>query len=229
MSRFVITIAPDDGAGGADSAFTTVRVDTSTGQARITELTVRAAADGGLAPTDLPPIDMGLLIGALTVAAAPQALPAATTPVSTPTTAGDSVPEPSGPDVVATGRALGEPTGPAARRRASKAAAGTSPAKKATARKSASRKPTADKATAVKKAAAAKSTAKATSRRGRAADPAATAPRAYRRMPEPEQVMDVYRQTGSITAVAEHFGVPRHTVAGWARRLRTLGHTIGRQ
>jgi hypothetical protein len=61
----------------------------------------------------------------------------------------------------------------------------------------------------------------------------ATAPaagtRARRRMPDPEQVMDVYNQTGSITAVAGHFEVPRHTVAGWARRLRTMGHAIGRQ
>jgi transposase-like protein len=47
-------------------------------------------------------------------------------------------------------------------------------------------------------------------------------------MPDPEQIMDIYRQTGTITAVAEHFGVPRHTVAGWTRRLRSQGHTIGR-
>jgi len=48
-------------------------------------------------------------------------------------------------------------------------------------------------------------------------------------MPEPHEVMGVYRETGSITAVAKHFGVPRHTVAGWARRLRAQGHSIGRQ
>ncbi|MFD0747671.1 helix-turn-helix domain-containing protein [Phytohabitans flavus] len=81
---------------------------------------------------------------------------------------------------------------------------------------------------AAKKAAAAKSTRAAKKATKKAAvEDAGT--RAYRRMPEPEQVMDVYRETGSITAVAEHFGVPRHTVAGWARRLRSQGHAIGRQ
>lgn len=84
-------------------------------------------------------------------------------------------------------------------------------------RRRAAAKKTAAKAT---KAAA----KKATKRAGRG-----TGTRAYRRMPDAEQVMDVYRQTGSITAVAEHFGVPRHTVAGWARRLRREGHAIGRQ
>jgi hypothetical protein len=232
MSRFVITIAPDNtAAGGSDNAYTTVRVDTSTGRARITELTVRAATDGGLAPTDLPPIDLGLLIRALTVAGQPQALPTAAQ-VPTPTSAADRVAEPPGPHVATAAPISAEPPNAAPRRRARKAAdaaAQTAPAKKATARKPVARKAPAKKATAVKKTTGAKSTAKAASRRAPTPAPATTAPRAYRRMPEPEQVMDVYRKTGSITGVAEHFGVPRHTVAGWARRLRTQGHTIGRQ
>ncbi|MFC0526604.1 hypothetical protein [Phytohabitans kaempferiae] len=45
MSRFVITIAADNAAaGGADNAFTTVRVDTSTGQAQITDARHRCVA-----------------------------------------------------------------------------------------------------------------------------------------------------------------------------------------
>jgi hypothetical protein len=52
--------------------------------------------------------------------------------------------------------------------------------------------------------------------------------RAYRRVPGAEQVMNVYRRAGSIVAVAQHFGVPRYTVDGWARRLRARGHAIGR-
>ncbi|BCB74621.1 hypothetical protein GCM10022251_75210 [Phytohabitans flavus] len=224
MSRFVITITPDDAAaGGADSAYTTVRVDTSTGQARITELTVRAQTDGGLAPTDLPPIDLGLLITALTVAGQPQALQPAT-PISTPTSAADRVAESSEPPAANPAPTSPVPTSAAPRRRARKAAAQTAPAKKATGSKSAARKAPAKKPSTAKKATAAKSTAAATAGH----DPAPAA-RAYRRMPEPEQVMDVYRQTGSITAVAEHFGVPRHTIAGWARRLRSQGHSIGRQ
>jgi hypothetical protein len=230
MSRFVITIAPDNAAkGGADNALTTVRVDTSTGQARITELTVRAANDGGLAPTDLPPIDLGLLIRALTVAGQAQALPPAAQ-VSTPTSATGRAAELPGPEPTAAAPASADSPGATPRRRGRKAVATrTGSAKKAAAKKSMARKATTKKATTAKKATAAKSTAKATNRRGPAPAAATTAPRAYRRMPEAEQVMDVYRQTGSITGVAEHFGVPRHTVAGWARRLRTQGHSIGRQ
>lgn len=177
MSRYVITITPDDGgAAGGATAQTTVRVDISTGQTRITELTVRAASGGGLAPADLPPVDLDLLVRALASSAPPPALP----PVA---------------------ETVEEEVAPAPRRRTRRTAA-----KKTTA-----------KAT---KAAAKKATKRAAE---------STGTRAYRRMPEPEQVMDVYRQTGSITAVAEHFGVPRHTVAGWARRLRAQGHAIGRQ
>lgn len=176
MSRYVITITPDnDGAAGAATAHTTVRVDTSTGQTRITELTVRAASGGGLAPADLPPVDLDLLVRALAAPTPAPALPQVAEAV--------------------------EEFAPAPRRRPRKTAV----------------KKTAAKAT--------KSAAKKATRR--AAENSGT--RAYRRMPEPDQVMDVYRETGSITAVADHFGVPRHTVAGWARRLRAQGHAIGRQ
>ncbi|GFJ77488.1 helix-turn-helix domain-containing protein [Phytohabitans houttuyneae] len=178
MSRFVITITPDDGGSATGAAaHTTVRVDISTGQTRITELTVRAASGGGLAPADLPPVDLDLLVRALAAPAPPPALP----PVA---------------------ETFAEQAAPAPRRRARKTAA-----KKATAK------------------ATTRSAAKKTTKRGAES----TGTRAYRRMPEADEVMDVYRQTGSITAVAEHFGVPRHTVAGWARRLRSQGHTIGRQ
>lgn len=214
MSTYLITIAPDNGKTGGDSAHTTVRVDTSTGRTRITELTVRSASKGGLAPSDLPAIDMDLLIRALT--ATPSAQPLAVEP-ATLTQVGEASAAPS--------RATATP----ARRRGRKAAASAAPAKKASARKSAGRKATDGKATATKKAAATKATKTASRRVAATAAPKAGGTRAYRRMPEPEQVMDVYRQTGSIGGVAEHFGVPRHTVAGWARRLRGLGHTIGRQ
>jgi hypothetical protein len=181
VSRYTITItADDDGMAGA--AQTTIRVDMSTGQTRVTDLTVRAANGGGLAPADLPPIDLDLLIHALAAPTPAAALIPATKP-------GQPVQEAM----------------PAPARRARKTAAKKTAAKRA-----------APKAT--------RSTAKKATKR--AVDSSGT--RAYRRMPEPEQVMDVYHQTGSITAVAEHFGVPRHTVAGWARRLRTLGHAIGR-
>jgi hypothetical protein len=52
--------------------------------------------------------------------------------------------------------------------------------------------------------------------------------RAYRRMPDAAEVMAAYRQVGSVSALADHFDVPRHTVQGWARRLRREGYDIGR-
>jgi hypothetical protein len=45
--------------------------------------------------------------------------------------------------------------------------------------------------------------------------------RAYRRMPA--DLAAVYRRSGSINAVAEHYAVPRHTINGWLRRLREQG------
>jgi hypothetical protein len=45
--------------------------------------------------------------------------------------------------------------------------------------------------------------------------------RAYRRMPE--DLAAVYMRVGGASAVAEHYGVPRHSVQGWLRRLRAEG------
>jgi hypothetical protein len=53
------------------------------------------------------------------------------------------------------------------------------------------------------------------------------AERVYRRMPEVDVLRDVYRQARTITGVAEHFGVPRHTAQGWITRLRRRGVDIG--
>lgn len=45
--------------------------------------------------------------------------------------------------------------------------------------------------------------------------------RAYRRMPE--DLAAVFNRVGGASAVADHYGVPRHTVQGWLRRLRSQG------
>ncbi len=45
--------------------------------------------------------------------------------------------------------------------------------------------------------------------------------RAYRRMPE--DLATAYQRIGGAGALAEHYGVPRHTVQGWLRRLRADG------
>jgi hypothetical protein len=215
VSRYVITISPDND-GGADAAHTTVRVDTSTGQTRITELTVRASTGGGLAPADLPPLDLELLERARTAPApAPALAPGAPTALA---------PEPV--DAPEPAAEAGE--GPAHRQRGRRAATRTR-----------GRRATADAAEPAERTARGRKAAgEATPRRGRKAASEAierrarkatqTGTRAYRRMPEPDEVMAAYQAAGTITGVAEHFGVPRHTVAGWARRLRSQGYAIGR-
>lgn len=45
--------------------------------------------------------------------------------------------------------------------------------------------------------------------------------RAYRRMPD--DVLNTYAELHSITALATHYGVPRHTAQGWMNRLRKQG------
>jgi hypothetical protein len=182
MPRYIITIAPDNGAGmGNGTTNTTVRVDTSSGRAKVTELTIQGGSDG-LAPADLPMVDLDLLLRALT--------------------SGQRIPRPSG----AAAQAV------PASKTGGRAAKGTGPAKGAG-----------------RKKAAAKRT------RGAAKEEAARAAggeegrRPYRRMPAASEVLSAYQQAGTISGLAEHFGVPRHTANSWARRLRQQGHSIGRQ
>lgn len=333
MNRFVITITPDTDGEPGGVAQTTVRVDTSTGQTRITELTVRAADNTGLAQSDLPEINLDLLVRALAPQAtepamlttAPSTAPA-TTPATAPSTTPATAPAPATssvdsayPDVAdditgagaptehgrpfampAEATVFSEPVPPIAEARpvrtAPPVAAGSqrttarkTPQKatrkatrKATTRTAAGRKATPAKTTPAKTTtratvktaktstkAATKATTKATTKSATKATKAAakatggaaarkatgTGPagaknataaknatvaktpgkkttsesgRPYRRMPEPSEVLAAYGQIGTITGVADAFGVPRHTAASWARRLRQQGHSIGR-
>lgn len=47
--------------------------------------------------------------------------------------------------------------------------------------------------------------------------------RAYRRMPDPNDVKNTYLRSRTITGVAAHYGVPTHTAQGWISRLRRKG------
>jgi hypothetical protein len=181
VAGYTITIAPTDDDSGAE---TTIRVDTSTGDARITELTVRAADGGGLLPQQLPAVNLAELIAALApsapaISAEPAAQPAALHPAEADAGVSEPTPPPAAPT-----RTRG------ARKKATKKAA-----------------------TRTRQAKAEQTTAAAQSN-GR---------RAYRRMPESSEVLDAYRQVGGTTALARHFGVPRHTATGWLRRLRGQG------
>ena len=71
--------------------------------------------------------------------------------------------------------------------------------------------------------------ARATGRRMGGGSAGTTTERPYRRMPDPEEMMVVYQQYGTITGLAEHFGVPRHTAQGWASRLRRAGFQLSHQ
>jgi hypothetical protein len=230
VSRFVITITPDNAdANDAVSAQTTVRVDTSTGHTRITELTVRAADGGGLAPADLPALDLDLLIRALAAPSAIRMLPptdtqAAVVHLASPGEMAEAV-EPS--EVAA------EPSGPVRGRAVKRAAARKAPgrtAKKAARKAAGGREAgsTEEATRAGRKATRAKATGARATGRARKAVTGEPTTRAYRRMPDPTEVLAAYAQAGSITGLAEQYGVPRHTVNGWARRLRRQGYAIGR-
>jgi hypothetical protein len=45
-----------------------------------------------------------------------------------------------------------------------------------------------------------------------------TRARAYRKMPD--DLSEMFARSGSVAAVAAHYGVPRHTAQGWIGRLR---------
>jgi hypothetical protein len=111
------------------------------------------------------------------------------------------------------------PAGPAGEDSGPGRAPATESASTRTARRRASAEPTAE-------------TPAGRPRRVRAARPAAapveSRERVYRRMPPAEEVMAAYQQVGSVSGLADHFGVPRYTVQGWARQLRKKGHAIGR-
>jgi hypothetical protein len=172
---------------------TTIRVDTGSGSTRITELTVRAVEGAGLSPQQLPAVNLEQLIAAL---APPAPAAIAARPHAEPTAS-------------AAGAAPGTPAEPVA----PEPSAAHTRAGRSTRAKKAGRKAPAKKAPSRTRQAGAE----------KAAGQSATGRRAYRRMPEADDVLAAYREVGGTTALARHFGVPRHTATGWLRRLRSQG------
>ncbi len=211
MSTYTIVITADDDA----TTSTTLRLDTSGGDVRLTD--VHLHAGNGLSTGQLPAIDYGLLLRAIApatptpVTAAPAA-PAGTVhvaatpqPASGPRAAAKRAPRPT-----RTGRRPASATTPA-------------PAEPATSTR------TRRAATAANKSAAAPNKTARTAKKAARATPVKNAPRAaagggeraYRRMPA--DFAAVYRQAATAAAVADHYEVPRHTAHGWIRRLREQG------
>jgi hypothetical protein len=46
--------------------------------------------------------------------------------------------------------------------------------------------------------------------------------RPYRQMPPADDLRAVFERVGTVTAMAAHYGVPRHTAQGWMSRLRKM-------
>jgi hypothetical protein len=223
MGAYLITIKPEERSG----AETTLRIETSGEQTLITELNVRAGDGVGLAPADLPALDLGALIAAV--------MPKGAVGTDAPAAGGPDVEvSPDGPEV-SPGSAEGTVTTPATTTRTGRrgsarttkstgrSTANTGPVNTASARPAKAAKKTSSRITSKSgqgAAGARKATAKAASA-GDGTGKAAT--REYRRMPAVEEVVATYRQLGGTTALAQHYGVPRHTATGWVRRLRSLG------
>jgi hypothetical protein len=213
MSSYTITITPDD----TSRASTTLRVDVSNNTPRITELLVRAGAATGLSAQQLPAVDLDLLLRAVTPAAVPALVHAAeaeTTAPAVPETAEPEAPQPraeAAASVPARATRRAAATTAAPRKRAARKQ--TEPTA-ATARSAGGRSAT--EARGAKKAAKSARTAS-----GKATAAASSGDRAYRRAPD--DLAQAFQQAGGVTAVARHYGVPRHTAQSWVRRLRQQG------
>jgi Helix-turn-helix domain len=216
VGSYTITFTPDD----VTNASAVVRVDLGASGARITELTVRAGSGDGLVPGELPGFDLGRLMRAI----APAGPTAPAFELSaTPST------------VTAAASYTTEPASTPARKTAGRAAAGRGAAAKQTAKQTGAKK-AAKAAPGTGRAARAASGSAAGTRSGGAGRSATRSSgaaavrtgtsrggtgRAYRRTPT--DIVEVFTQAPSATALARHYGVPRHTVQGWLRRLRAEG------
>jgi hypothetical protein len=228
MTSYTITVAPGDSSGTT----TTVTVETSDGDVRITD--VHLHSTGGLDATRLPSVDINLLMQAISpqhglAQASPQAVvnptgrraqpDAVEAPAADVADAATSAAPAEGKgtpplgDVSAEAVSAKAPSGSTARNRSrrtvAEAAASTSP----TATSSRTRRQTRSKETSPAKAASTRKTRAAQEdvSSGRQA-------RVYRRMPD--DFAAVAHELNSASAISEHYQVPRHTVQNWLRRLR---------
>jgi hypothetical protein len=219
MDSYTITITPNDDSGNS----TTLTVDTAAGQARITSVHMHAPA--GLTGAQMPTVDVGLLLQALTAStptpAAITAMPtvgagAAAQPV--PADAGAGVDEPPATAPTVTPRAA---TGGTTRNASAAAPAKRTSGRRAARAGNAQAAPASSSGTrrgrnqpAPKKTAPPKAARKQAKAAASAAD--SSAERVYRKMPD--DFAAVYRQAGGAAAIADHYGVPRYTAQGWIGR-----------
>jgi Helix-turn-helix domain len=215
VGSYTITFTPDD----VTNASAVVRVDLGASGARITELTVRAGSGDGLVPGELPGFDLGRLMRAIAPAGATapafelSATPSAVTAAASYTTGPAGAPARKTAGRAAAGRGAGtkQTAKQTGAKKAAKAAPGTGRAARAASGSAGGTRSGAGRSATRSSGAAAARTG--TSRGGTG--------RAYRRTPT--DIVEVFTQAPSATALARHYGVPRHTVQGWLRRLRAEG------
>jgi pyruvate/2-oxoglutarate dehydrogenase complex dihydrolipoamide acyltransferase (E2) component len=221
MDSYTITIAPNDDSGNS----TTLIVDTSGEQVCITDVRLHAAR--GLTGGQMPTVDFGLLLRAVaTTAVSPTPIEA--TPAATP--AGPDAQAPAVADEAAAPSEAEPPTAVAPKPRRAKRTPAADPTPEPAARPRARRAPAATSAGVKATKAGAKRGGGATATAGKrssrkTAAPAPTGGRVYRRMPE--DFTAVYQQAGTAAAIADHYGVPRHTAQGWIRRVKSTNATTG--
>jgi hypothetical protein len=214
VKNYTVIVRPDDGIG----AETVVKLQIDGAGTRITQLQLTAGNDGGLSVSQLPAINLEMLLAAVLPAAATMPTQARIEPPATaaqPTRAvatQDTGPLQPGqiatePPAAAEPPQQRKPTDRAAQTKKGLGSAG----------KAATRKPATGKAATPKPAKAVK--AGRATRTPAAEDKAAG--RTYRTLPE--DFADVYRQGGSVAAVADYYNVPAHTVTGWMRTARKRG------
>lgn len=200
MSVYRIVITPE--REGADASRpdleATIKVETGAPDPRIIEMTVRSTAPSGLFATDLPGIDLEAIVRVLS-AGVRAAVPGPAAPDGERLHSGAQVSD-SSPSRFA-GQPVDRPGAtpddhsedePAATQAALPIAR--------------PRKPVAAPASA--------SPVEHTAGNGSG--------RAYRRMPAVDEVRAAYERIGSVTGLAQHFNVPRHTAQGWMTRVRKL-------
>ena len=212
MNSYTITISPNDDSGNS----TTLIVDTSEDQVRVTD--VQLHATNGLTGGQMPTVDFALLLRAVaTSSGSPTAIE--TVPATVPAPADVQAPTPDQP-VAAQARTAPSASKPRRTKRNATAATTPQPAAPPAARRDTAATAAAGKATkAPAKRIDRGSSPARTQKPTKAAAETTTNGRAYRRMPQ--DFAAVYGQGSTAAAIADHYGVPRHTAQGWIRRVKT--------
>jgi hypothetical protein len=185
-----------------------VKIDDASGTPRISELWVRPTEGSGLSAEELPNVNLDLLLRSLQ-----QPADTGPHPLTRPDH-GDEGVDHTGPsaaeedgDDLAVDQSVDQSW---SRRDTTK----RDTTKRDTTKKDAAKKAGGDGAVATRQA----SGAGDRQRRRIRTSATVSGARAYRRMPD--DLAATYAKSGSVTAVARHYGVPRHTAQGWIGRLR---------